>query len=83
MELLDKFLKPFQNGPPDEDIVHLLAINDGRLLEWMEGVVHTHGGETPLTQELDSLLNSEGAASESHIRFINLNPAFSRRRYNR
>ena len=72
-ELLDKFLKPFQKGPPDEDIVHLLAINDGRLLEWMEGVAHIHGGETPLTQALDSLLNSEGSAFESHIRFINLN----------
>lgn len=72
-ELLDEFLEPFQEGPPDEDIVHLLAINDGRLLEWMEGVVHIQGGETPLTQALDSLLNSEGSAFESHIRLINLN----------
>ncbi len=72
-ELLDEFLEPFQEGPPHEDIVHLLAINDGRLLEWIEGVVHIQGGETPLTQALDSLLNSEGSAFESHIRFINLN----------
>ena len=72
-ELLDEFLEPFQKGPPDEDIVHLLAINDGRLLEWMEGVEHRHGGETPLTQALDRLLNSEESASESHIRFVSLN----------
>ncbi len=72
-ELLDEFLEPFQEGPPDEDIVHLLAINDGRLLEWMEDVEYHHGGETPLTQVLDSLLNSERSVSESHIRFINLN----------
>ena len=72
-ELLNEFLEPFQKGPPNEDIVHLLAINDGRLLEWMEGVAHIHGGETPLTQALDSLLNGEESASESHIRFINLN----------
>ena len=43
-ELLDEFLEPFQEGPPDEDIVHLLAINDGRLLEWIEGVESRRGG---------------------------------------
>ena len=46
-ELLDEFLEQFQEGPPEDDIVHLLAINDGRLLEWMEGVARTQGGETP------------------------------------
>src|SRR5262249_42935708 len=30
-EILDDFLAPFENGLPDEDIVHLLAVNDGRL----------------------------------------------------
>ena len=29
-ELLDEFLAPFQDGKPAADIVHLLAINDGR-----------------------------------------------------
>ena len=29
-ELLDEFLGPFQNGPPSADVIHLLAINDGR-----------------------------------------------------
>ena len=56
-ELLDEFLEPFQEGPPGEDIVHLLAINDGRLLEWIEGVESRRGGnETPLTKELYDLL---------------------------
>ena len=68
-ELLDEFLEPFQKGSPDEDIVHLLAINDGRLLEWIDRVE----SETPLTQALDGLLNGEESAPESHIRFINLN----------
>ncbi|MGQ4809409.1 hypothetical protein NKDENANG_02826 [Candidatus Entotheonellaceae bacterium PAL068K] len=72
-ELLDEFLEPFQEGPPDEDIVHLLAINDGRLLEWIEGVESRRGGsETPLTKELYKLLEGEAAAL-SHIRFISLN----------
>jgi len=67
-ELLDEFLQPFQQGPPSEDIVHLLAINDGRLLEWIEG-----SDETPLTKALRALLDDEDPAPESHIRFINLN----------
>ncbi len=67
-ELLDEFLKPFQDGPPDEDIVHLLAINDGRLLEWIE-----KGEETRLTRELYAFLSGEPSDRESHIRFINLN----------
>ncbi|WP_029215046.1 protein kinase domain-containing protein [Kallotenue papyrolyticum] len=72
-ELLDAFLAPFQGGPPAEDIVHLLAINDGRLLEWIEGVESRQGGETPLTAALYQLVQREAAAQESHIRFVSLN----------
>jgi len=73
-EILDDFLAPFQNGAPSEDIVHLLAINDGRLLEWIEGVEQRNGGAaTTLTEELYELLQTEAAKRESHIRFINLN----------
>ena len=68
-ELLDEFLAPFQYGPPDGDIAHLLAINDGRLLEWIEQ------RETPLAVELLACLDDAPAeeASDSHIRFISLN----------
>jgi hypothetical protein len=73
-DLLDEFLEPFQEGPPGGDIVHLLAINDGRLLEWIEGVESRRGGdETPLTKALHDLLEDEAAVPESHIRFISLN----------
>jgi Protein kinase domain len=59
-EILDNFLLPFQDGLPDQDIVHLLAINDGRLLEWIEGVEARHGGNaTPLTTALYELLRQE------------------------
>ncbi len=71
-ELLDKFLEPFQEGPPGEDIAHLLAINDGRLLEWIENV-EARRGETSLTQTLYDLLGDEAVARASHIRFISLN----------
>ena len=50
-DLLDEFLAPFRDGPPSEDIAHLLAINDGRLLEWIERV-ERRDGDTPLTEAL-------------------------------
>ena len=50
-ELLDEFLEPFRDGPPSDDVVHLLAINDGRLLEWVEGYADRHDGrDTALTK---------------------------------
>lgn len=67
-ELLKEFLKPFLDGPPDEDVVHLLAINDGRLLEWIDKSEESH-----LTKELSSCLGGEFDDRESHIRFIDLN----------
>ena len=71
-DLLDQFLDPFQDGRPDEDIAHLLAINDGRLLEWIEDVEKRYS-ETSLTKDLSDFLENEELPSESHIRFINLN----------
>lgn len=67
-DLLDEFLAPFRNGPPADDVAHLLAINDGRLLEWVERV-----GDTPLTGALSALLEGEGAGEAPHIRFVDLN----------
>ena len=70
--LLDEFLLPFQDGPPSDNIVHFLAVNDGRLLEWIDGVEDRLHRETPLTRELLALLHNK-AASQTHIRFISLN----------
>lgn len=72
-ELLDEFLAPFQDGPPRENIVHLLAINDGRLLEWIEGIQERLGGETKLTAKLYELLQGKAIEQDSEIRFISLN----------
>jgi len=73
-EILDEFMEPFQDGPPTEDIVHLLAINDGRLLEWIVGVEKRRDHQsTALTTALYPLLQQEAIGQQSHIRFINLN----------
>jgi hypothetical protein len=73
-EILDEFLAPFQAGLPVQDIVHLLAINDGRLLEWLDGVEARAGDSaTPLTEALYTMLQQGTASQQSHIRFISLN----------
>ncbi len=73
-QILDKFLEPFQQGPPEQDIAHLLAINDGPLLEWIETVEsRENGNSTPLTKKIISLLQEDDDNLDSHIRFISLN----------
>ena len=67
-EILDAFLEPFQQGVPTEDIVHVLAINDGRLLEWID-----KRAESPLTEHLYDAVQDETSSDGSKIRFINLN----------
>ena len=70
-ELLDEFLEPFREGGPGPDgVVHLLAVNDGRLLEW----IHSEPRETPLKGILLRLLDgSEGWRQHPSIRFHHLN----------
>ncbi len=72
--ILDAFLAPFQNGPPAEDVAHLLAINDGRLLEWLATVESREGRETLLTGALYCSLEPGGSPEGiSYLRFISLN----------
>ena len=54
-DLLDEFFAPFRDGPPAEDVAHLLAINDGRLLEWIEQAEQGKRG-TALTRALYDVL---------------------------
>ena len=67
-ELLDEFMAPFRDGRPNGDIAHLLAVNDGRLLEWTE-----RAGDTQLTDALYRFIDGEAVGDAPHIRFIDLN----------
>jgi len=73
-ELLDEFFTPFLIGPPTEDVAHLLAINDGRLLEWIDEK-ERNAGPVPLTGELKRLLDPDLAAGQvsAHLKLISLN----------
>ncbi len=73
-ELLDEFLQPFLDGLPGEDIAHLLAINDGRLYEWLESRERT-SGTSPFTRALRAFLAHDDEDGEplAHVQFISLN----------
>ena len=75
-EILDEFLGPFRNDKPCQDITHLLAINDGRLLEWIENPPNSELKsilkrrlEATLRNELDSQRDQQ----EGFIAFYHLN----------
>jgi len=72
-EMLDQFFSPFQNGPSADARVHLLAVNDGRLLQWVEEYEARVGTPTYLTQWIYETLLGDRLAEASHIRLINLN----------
>ena len=73
-ELLDEFLQPFLNGSPSDDIAHLLAINDGRLYEWLESR-EGMSGISPFTRALRAFLANEDQDNQTvpHVKFISLN----------
>lgn len=74
-ELLDEFLNPFLDGEPSDDIAHFIAINDGRLYEWLEASEKA-SSPTPFTMALRAFLANDdinGLDSLPHIRFISLN----------
>ena len=68
-ELLDEFFAPFRSAEFPDNLVHLLAINDGPLLAWLD-----EADETYITEQLRVALS--GAPLEEidkRIRFIDLN----------
>ncbi|MGY3532176.1 protein kinase domain-containing protein [Bradyrhizobium sp. USDA 4452] len=70
--LLDELFAPFLHGPANDNRVHLVAVNDGRLMEWIDHAEADHD-ETALTRDLASALAHKGGALPRHIRLIELN----------
>lgn len=72
-QLLDEILLPFLNEPPEEPRTHLLAINDGRLLQWLDEK-QAKGMKGELIESLGSFLShDDDAPLPEHLRFISLN----------
>ncbi|MDE8653211.1 protein kinase domain-containing protein [Novosphingobium album (ex Liu et al. 2023)] len=70
--LLDELFGPFLNGPTNDRRVHLVAVNDGRLMEWIEHA-EMEQDETVLTRDLAAALSHQSAELSSHIRLVELN----------
>ncbi len=70
--LLDELLEPFMDGLPNDDRVHLLAINDGRLMKWLDDHAQRSG---PLIDALTTFLshNDDASSVPQHLRLISLN----------
>ncbi len=72
-DLLDELFEPYLHGPAKGGRTHLVAVNDGRLLEWIDHAEGRQGGMTPLLEQLSDALNREGGDLPPHIRLVELN----------
>lgn len=72
-ELLDDLFGPFLDGPPKRPLVHLVAVNDGRLMEWIDHAESVRGGATHLTAALMDALSDGSDQLPEHIRLVELN----------
>jgi len=68
-ELLNEFFEPFHDCNPPEDIVHLIAINSGPLLKWIEDYEY----ETCLTEQLVAVLEGDISQLDERFRLLDLN----------
>ncbi|MCX6017397.1 MAG: protein kinase, partial [Chloroflexi bacterium] len=70
-DLMNEVMQPFLDGRRQPELLHLVAVNNGRLLEWIE-----HAGDSPLTNHLRAVLlgeESERSGAFDHVRYIDLN----------
>jgi serine/threonine protein kinase len=68
-ELLNEFFEPFHDCNPPEDVVHLIAINSGPLLKWLEDYEY----ETYLTEQLVAVLEGDISQLDERFRLLDLN----------
>jgi len=67
--LLDDLFRPFHNPNFSHGRIHIVAVNNGKLLEWIE----TQPEDTWLTEPLRRVLLGEEVSMEPRFRLIDLN----------
>jgi len=68
--MLDELFQPFHDANFSRELVHIVAVNNGKLLEWIE----TQPEDTWLTEPLRRvLLGDDAAMQEPRFRLIDLN----------
>lgn len=73
ISLLDDLFAPFQNGRNPGYLAHLVAINSGPLLSWLEDYEKRHNGATLLTANLAELVQGESNSENEWLEFIDFN----------
>lgn len=68
-QLLDELFKPFHQPDYSRGRVHIVAINSGKLLEWIEAQPE----DTYLTEQLRQVLMGEDVTLDAGFRLIDLN----------
>jgi len=68
-DLLDEILRPFSTQEFPASTVHLLAVNDGPLLQWLDDQNEDHYG----ANQIRDALEEPGASIDQRIYFINFN----------
>ncbi len=68
-ELLNEFLEPFSSDMPPDRKVHLVAVNDGPLLSWIEGLHEDHCAAS----QLEGALDDPEFETDPWLRFIHFN----------
>lgn len=68
-ELLDEFFAPFDNKGFENNIIRIIAINDGPLLNWLEN----EGSPWLSDQLLPRLFREDDADLDNRIKFVDLN----------
>ena len=71
-ELLNEFFQPFHDCNTPDNLVHLVAINSGKLQEWIIDYEHSNG-ETQLTEQLQKALEGNIQSLDKRFRFLDLN----------
>ena len=72
-ELLDDVFKPFLAGGVCRDLVHVVAVNSGKLMEWIDWKEENNNGTPLLLEQIRAALQGEqDALNERHV-LIDLN----------
>lgn len=68
-QILEGFFRPFHTLAPKRDSTHAIAINSGKMLEWLD----ERDGDTPFTEQLRDSLFGSHSQSNPRVRLIDLN----------
>jgi serine/threonine protein kinase len=68
-QILESFFKPFQTSTPRRNSTHAIAINSGKMLEWLD----ERDGDTPFTEHLRDSLFGSSEHTDPRVRLIDLN----------